>query len=624
MMENIEEEYTSKGYSIAQIQQLKKEDLAYKNKMLFLKKWPVFEKMNEGNQWPPINPSDPDTRDLPRPVFNIISYIGQHEVNSVINQDVKPVFALDEGQTEEFADDDETMQVPDQFNIAAKATWEDLNQDKLIERCSYNAENKGIGLTHYFLDQKKGGRKIVFEDTINGEDIDPMNIFFGNPNDIEIQSQPLIGIYNRESIKDLKAQAKNNGATDEDISLITADTNTQDINYEAAQVEMQGSNMTNTILLYWKEDVPVQREEQTQQPNLETGEMETVTEMIDDIEKHVFYMKVTDSCIIVKPTDMELTLYPLAKLNWNEKRFCIFGYGDTEGIIPNQRIINLLLASQALSVQLTGFPKIIYKGKYINREALSNRIGAMIEDLNPGTGFSAQYMSPGPISPIAQTLTENFMQYTKTLLGANESSTGELNKAGQMNAQAISLLQSASAVPLDGKRKRKNRYLKDCIRIWEDFYKRKYKTARIMSAKDEEGKEQSIVFRGTDHANVGLKLRIDIGPSDESMEQANMQTLTAFHASGDITFKQLLKYAPKNQIPYKDQLLADIEKMEQEQLQAQQQQLISSLNPEERQAFESSTPEQQKAILQDLMQQNSQVQGQNNQQPTNTQQKPTQ
>jgi hypothetical protein len=232
----------------------------------------------------------------------------------------------------------------------------------------------------------------------------------------------------------------------------------------------------------------------------------------------------------------------------------------------------------------------------------------MIEDTSKGNGFGLQYLNPGPISPIAQQLTENFMQYTKNLLGANESSTGELNQSGQMNARAISLLQQAASVPIDGIKGRYKRFIEECVRIYEDFYKRKYKYARLMSSLNEEGKEETITFRGTDYVDYDLKLKIDVGPASQYTEQYVIDSLNQFLQGGLISFKQFLKYVPKNYVPYKEQLLRDIEKQEEEQMVQQQESLISSLNPVERQAFQSASPEQQQAILKEMSMQQAQMQ----------------
>jgi len=599
-LDNLEEKQDEKKdkhtKSVAWVMAKNKADLDYKTGINLLYKLKVFDNFRNGEQWPPVTP---ETADWPRPVFNIVQYIENHKVSAVMNENIAMVFSNQEGDIPDMeidgqplADSEQIVEMADNFTKFAAATWENIKQRQLNEKMLHTAANKGLGTLHYYWDaNKKGGRKLKFIGDLAGETLNPANIGFGNPQSLYVQDQPFIIIRSREGIASLKKEAKANGVKAEDLMLLVPDKHTNDNPYDAAQVELDDTEgKANTYLIYFKEDV------------FETKLYPETEEYIVEMKPHVFYQKVACNVNIGPAKDTELPIYPIAIMNWNEKEECIYGIGDAEWLINNQRIINLLIALQVLSVQLTGFPRLVYKANAIRKETISNAMGAMIEDISVAPGLnSIDYLKPGPISPYAQELTENLMQYTKTLLGANESSTGELDKAGQMNATAISLLQRASGVPIEGIRGRFYQCMEDVGRIWEAFFKVKYNTARLYNYKDDDNKEQTGIFRGTDAADVDFKLKIDIGPSTDYTETYVIQSLDKFHDSGKMDLDTYLKFVPKNFVPYKEQWMKQREEERRMLEQQEKEDILSQLNPAELQAFQAAPPEMQEVIMQKLM-----------------------
>jgi hypothetical protein len=257
----------------------------------------------------------------------------------------------------------------------------------------------------------------------------------------------------------------------------------------------------------------------------------------------------------------------------------------------------MLLALQVMSVQLTGFPKLIYKKGFINPNKVRNLLGEMIEDMNPSGAFSAQYLNPGQISPHANELVEGFLNYSKELSGANETFTGE---AAPQNATAISLLQKASSVALGDVKRRFYNAMEDVGRIWEEFWKVDYNMARVISIKDDDEKEVQLAFRGSDAADTDMKLKIDIGVASDYNEGYTLMALDKLWQMQLLTPEQYIKYSPKNTMPFKDSLLRDMEKQKMEQQRQTMEQLIGTMNPQERQIFSSSDPQTQQKILIDL------------------------
>lgn len=129
------------------------EGLTYQREMGFTQNWPEYERFKAGDQWPA--PTE-RTRNLPRPVFNLIRYIEDHKVSSVMNENVKMQFTPQDGTADpgvkELVD-----QACDQYTRFADATWENIQQDKLNEDMLDTASNTGTGILHYYWDLEPEG-----------------------------------------------------------------------------------------------------------------------------------------------------------------------------------------------------------------------------------------------------------------------------------------------------------------------------------------------------------------------------------------------------------------------------------------------------------------------------------
>jgi hypothetical protein len=222
----------------------------------------------------------------------------------------------------------------------------------------------------------------------------------------------------------------------------------------------------------------------------------------------------------------------------------------------------------------------------------------MIADASPPGSKGVDYLIPGNTSNLAMGLVDSFMEYTKSLSSAQDASTGDVGK-GQLNASAIMLLQKAAGVPIESIKKRFYRAIEDIGRVWEEFWKVKYNTTRKVTLKDDDGKPYPEEFRGTDHAEVGMNLKIDIGPSSQYSEELMMSSLDKLFDGQYITLEDYLEYAPQNVIPFRDRLLKKIEK----QKQAQNIQVVMQMPPELQQLYMNSPPEVQDQMVREFTQQ---------------------
>lgn len=534
----------------SQIEKEYEEGLNYKKQMGFPNKWAEYERFKAGDQWAPATEK---TKHLPRPVFNIISYICKHKVASVVNQNIKMIYTPQESFNEEVEEDldEDIKQAIKGANIFTRYSdtiWENLKQDELNEEALESGANIGTAIWHYYWDtDKKGGITTPYIGDISGETIDSMNIFFGNPQQIRVQKQPYIIISSRELVSNIRKEAKENGAKPSQVINITSDSKTQEEGYDSAKYEVQSSDKTTVLTKYWKQD------------------------------GKVYFCKVSSGVVVKPPTDTDLTLYPIVVMQWERRKKSIFGIGDTEGLIPNQKGINFLMAMQLLAVQQTGFPKVLYKSGMVDPNKLNNDPSVPIEDRSPpGTGDGVKYLTPGHTTPLATNLVEAFMNHTKSLSSAHDVATGDIGK-GDLNASAINLLQKASGVPIESIKKRFYRAMEEVGLIWLDFWRTKYNTTRRINIKDDEGKEESVLFNGEEYAKYPMNLKIDIGSSSSYSEELMLASLDKLYDRDAITLEDYLEFAPKTVVPFKDRLLKRL-KERQEQPLSQPQQFLNNAN----------------------------------------------
>ncbi|RUS42278.1 hypothetical protein [Cohnella sp. AR92] len=508
----------------------------------FLEKWPEYERFKAGDQWPPQTER---TKHLPRPVFNIIRYIQNHKVSSVMNENIKMIFTPEEAPDIQTSPSAGTMPNPylpqaeqeadlssvaaDMFTRYSDTVWEEVKQDELNEEALEGAANIGTGIWHYYWDlSKKGGTVKPYIGAIRGEVLDPINVHFGNPQQRDVQKQPYIVITSREQLDQVRKEAEANGLSKDMAALITADKDTQDEGYDAAKVEIDVTKKVTVKTMYWKQDGSVR------------------------------FCRVASKQLVKAETSTGFELYPIAVMQWERRKKSIHGIGDTEGLIPNQKGINFLMAMQLLSVQLTGWPKMIVNPNFVDPNSINNDPSLpILNNSGDPNAKGVEYLTPGPVSNLAQGLVESFMDYTKSLSSAQDASTGDMS-SGNLNATAIMLLQKAAGVPIESIKKRFYRAMEDVGRIWEQFWKVKYNTTRRVNLKDDEDQSYSEEFRGTDYADVNLNLKIDIGPSSTYSEQLMMTSLDKLYDKQAIDTEQYLEFAPKTVVPFKDRLLKQL------------------------------------------------------------------
>lgn len=541
------------------VQQQYKDGLSYKKQQGYLDNWALYERFRGGDQWPRTTNR---TKDLPRPVFNVIEQIQSHKVSSVMNENIKMVFTATESE-----EDEPEFQAADTFTRFADATWERLKQNELNEESLDSSSNIGTGIWHYYWDNSKmGGKKLAYIGELCGEVIDAVNFFPGNPQQRLVQKQPYIIITHRDEVDNVKREAEENKLSKELIALIKPDSDTEDQAYDMAKDEITGSKKITVLTKYYKKN------------------------------GLIHFTKVAGNVVIKQETNTNMKLYPIEVMQWKRRKKSIFGIGDTEGLIPNQKSINFLIAMQILSVQNTGWPRMLLKKEFI-RQNPSNTPGEILVDGSPPGQWGAQYMQPGNISGHAQALVDSIMTYTKEVSGANESAMGE-QISSDLNASAIMMLQKAAGIPIESIKRRFYQSMENIGLIWSEFWKVYYNTERNVTLKNDDEESYIEKFNGSQYADVEMNLKIDIGPSSSYSETLMMSSLDKLFDSQNISLEQYLKYVPRNVIPFKDRLLKEVQKQMQEQQMMAQQQAEQQAVMQQQQEQQAMGEQQQQMLMQ--------------------------
>lgn len=564
------------------------EGLNFQRQMQFSSDFPKYERFKCGDQWPEPTAN---TKSLPRPVFNIISMFVSNKKSSVLNNNIKMIYRSNE--TGDNTDEENPLAVEirakavegaEKFTNYADAVWHELDQDKLNDDAVEDAATNGTGIFHYFWDSSVSGGEIrPYSGSLRGETIDPLNFFVANPQEEDVQKQEWIIISQRVPVAYVKNIAKTNGVSDEVLQLITPDKDTSAEGYDTATKEQDGSRKITLLTKYYRKDgivyfskstrnVTVQKD-QCLTPGYEEGE-----KLSDNIPEEM-----------TKDTQHVIKRYPIALFRWQGRKKCIFGRGEVEGIIPNQKVINFTIAMMALSTQDTGWPKVIVKPGALQQK-ITNRPGEVLVD-HYTSGDGIKYLNSATFNYGAINLVDKIMDLSRTTSGVTEVSTGETLGAN-MAASAIIALQNQAKLPIDNIQKRFYRAIKDIGYIWEEFFKTYYDSERLMVINRFDGQQTVSGFTGTAYANIDFSLKVDVGAGSIYSESLGQTTLDKMYDKGDISVDQYIELSPDNVMPFK----ATLKQMRAIQAQQMQEQQIQQ--PQEQQMPQGGMPNNEMSNMQ--------------------------
>lgn len=485
--------------------------IAYKNTINLYKTVNEAHRLFNGDQWAGLN-----VKNMPKPVFNLIKRVIQYKVSALKSNPTSITVSSENLNT-----DNNNPEVGMLLTKLIAKVWERLSMDKKNQSGLKDAALSGDYIMYFYWDSSiKTGQK--YKGDINCEIIDNVNFFPGNPNVCDIQKQPYIILAVRELTSNLKKEALKNGRPKEEIENILPDADNYYSSTDLSKIELEGLDKTTALIKFYKDE-----------------------------DGKVLFTKVTKNAVIKEETDTKLTLYPIAHMNWEEKKNCIHGLSEVYGLKPNQLFINKAFAQAMLNSMLFAFPKMIYDNTRVKKP--SNTIGGVI-GVNGNIDGAIRYLNPPSVSGDLFRLIDLTISYTKEMMGVNDASLGNVSTN---NTSAFIAVREASNVPLDSIRQRFYKMIEDMGRIILDFISSYYKTGRMVAF--EENDEISVsTFDFSKMKDAVLNLRVDVGPSSQFSELTSIETLDKLLLAEKINFIQYLERIPDGYLPSKSKLIEEL------------------------------------------------------------------
>ncbi len=431
------------------------------------------------------------------------------------------------------------------LNKKAARIWEHDYMDVKLRLVVKDAAINDEGIIYVTLDKETG--------LPTNEIIDKNDIFYGNENDSDIQSQPYILVKQRKPVSEVQQIAQDNGVSDEEIVHIIGD-------YD--NIEEAGETA-----------------------KYEKDPMCTLVTKLYKSNGRVHFVQSTRYVEIKKDSDTGLKYYPVAHLIWEEKKGSARGQGEVRQLIPNQLETNKTAMRRALTVKNTAYPN-----KVANIEKISNpndidRVGSTIKAKGGSTIDDVSkifsYVQPAQMSTDAEKLLNELINSTRELAGAGEIATGQVNPENA-SGRAILAVKQASEQPLTEHLIYVKVFVEELARIYLDF---------ITVYNDSIQLEDEIVDPMTNEKTTVLVevmkaslealqpvVKVDITPKgafDKYAQEQSVENLLSagmFNSQRIPELKLYIKTLDDDSVMPKQKLLDMIEEWEQEQ------QKISAIN----------------------------------------------
>ena len=282
----------------------------------------INERFFAGDQWRGANCGD--ERPLVR--YNIIKRIGEYKM-AVVGASPVTVKYTAEGMPHTAALRKRSAQLRDQMAAGQTAGWGTTTRDEevammvealsdyfqvtaarvglegLKETVLRNAYQTGTGILYTYWDERiqtglyaDHGRAQPIRGDIACEVLDVENVYFGDPTTDDIQSQPYILITQRQTVENLRREARRYGQTAAQLAQIRPDDERQYMPGDPARQEPESARKATVVTRFWKEW---------------------------DAQGETFVVKALKTCRgqVIRPTwELGIRLYPLARFEWERRK----------------------------------------------------------------------------------------------------------------------------------------------------------------------------------------------------------------------------------------------------------------------------------------------------------------
>ena len=364
-------------------------------------------------------------------------------------------------------------------------------------------------------------------DTACTEVLENTRVYFGNPNDKSVQSQPYIIIARRQMLDEVKDYAEEHDC--KDVEAIKADT---DDNQSAMDALVD--DKVTTLLYLWKDK--------------ESGSVHAI--------------ETVKGVVIREEYDMKIRLYPITWLPWDYVQDCYHGQALITGLIPNQQFVNKAYAMAMVSLMMSAFPKIVYDRNRVTK--WTNQVGAQI-GVNGDVTNIARVLEPAQISPQVAQFIASAIEHTQSFTGATAAALGNTRPD---NTSAIIALQRAASIPSELTKQNLYQSIEDLGRIYMEFMAFYYGSRTVDVPAETVMPAEILQFAGVPQTqtmqvdfdfgvlkDTPMFIKLDVGASAYWSEIASMQTLDNLLQLGQIDIVDYLERIPDGYISKRQELL---------------------------------------------------------------------
>lgn len=468
----------------------------------------------------------------------------------------------------------EAVRYCDMLNGYARRLWERDEMDFKGRRVTKDAAINDEGIIYVDFDRENM--------TPVHEVVDKSDIYYGNENDDDIQSQPYILIRKRLPVVNAAELALSHGMSTDKLPYIIGDNDTFEQSGEAAKDEVD--DMVTIVYKMFKQDGTVH--------------FSVATRWVE----------------IIEDADLGITRYPVAHFVWEEKKGSARGEGEVRYLIPNQIEINKTEMRRVLAVKHQAYPqKIADVSKIENPSALTTTGGIIktkgitVDDVKKIVAT----IPPAQMSPDVKLLQDDMMNSTRELAGAGDTATGQVNPESA-SGKAILAVQQASQAPVTEQKESFKKFIEDIARIDMEY----------LIAYSEEGidMEETVTdpMTGEEYVQVvnipqsvfrQLKavVKVDVTPKSVYDRFAREQTMENFLVQGLFQPQRLaeleayVKALPDDSVAPKQRLLDVIENIKKTQQKIAQIKAQAQLMKQRADQFLLSGPEMQAGRVSQIM-----------------------
>jgi len=474
------------------------------------------ERFYRGEQW-----QLGEGKDLPRPVFNIIQRVINFLVCSVASANISVSFT---DESLPFAQDsDHARLIEEGVQVLTENTayrWKKSGMDRKMMQLLTDAAISGDGVLYCYWDPSQRTPQ-KFEGDIVTELIDNVNVFPSDVNKADIQSQDYIILAGRAPVSHLISEARDAGATEEELKRIKPDDEYTSQSGDMARYELSGEDEAKAtyIVKFWREN------------------------------GKVVFEKSTRECVIRRGRT-DCRLYPIAYLSWTPAKNSFHGVSPITSLIPNQKFINRAYAMVMKHMTDTAFSKIVYDKSKIPE--WSNEVGEAIAAYGGGNiADSVSVVGVGKMQSGYMELISSAVDLTKELMGATESALGNLEAN---NTSAILALQETSRIPLSHIRSAYYQCVADLANIWADMMCAYYPSERLLPCYTKDGVKVKNVEFSVLKKDI-LSAELEIGEISRFSAASAQSILDKLFDGGFITPAEYIKRLPTGTVSHRDELM---------------------------------------------------------------------